>query len=103
MDIDPITQRPKEELKREEAEKQDGRLARLRAEGEAMDSAIASTKGKKLISEIHDQLEARINTLIETDGHAQALIGLLRTMGDKMAIGRGYAQKLIERNLRIVR
>lgn len=97
MEIDPVTQMPKEEAERQkEKERQD----RLVAEGEQIESALASPKGKKLISEIEKQLEARLEHLLAEDQQCVALVNLLIALGVTSSYSKMYAKKIIEDNLR---
>lgn len=93
MDIDPVTGRPREEV-REQAEKI--RKAKLVAEGTETKRALRSKEGGKLLRTIEKQLRDRIRALMAQDEYCVALDELLIAMHVTVNLPRAVAKEMTD-------
>jgi hypothetical protein len=98
-DTDIITGQPTVKQRIQRQEEQD---RRLQSEAEAVEKALRTKSGKKIIELVEGQLARRIDELVGQDPKCQALIGILEEVGQKIAAGKAASQRILRRNLRVI-
>lgn len=98
--VDIRTGLPLERVQSEQEGFEEGKLESDVSIGLILEHRLASEEGKFFIGTVLEQLEKRIDQLVDNDPEASGFLSLFNTLGGKIQVGRAAANRLAKARLK---
>lgn len=93
MDTDPVTNMPREVVRKQQKRARSGRVA---AKGGALEKDVRTKGGGKVIAVIEKELKDRLLTLMREDEQCKALMNILSTINVNVNMYRQVAKEMAD-------